>query len=124
MSISDIQKDRIGVAQHYSQTWGVTVVLKGARTVVAAPDGDIAITLSGGPNLATAGTGDVLTGVIAGLLAQGSTPWDAARCGTYLHGHAGDLWRAENGDVGMLAEDLVGLLPRARQSILEVRSDR
>jgi ADP-dependent NAD(P)H-hydrate dehydratase / NAD(P)H-hydrate epimerase len=106
------------VARRYAGEWGVTVVLKGARTVVASPGGEIAINFSGGPNLATAGTGDVLTGVIGGLLAQGCSPWDAARGGAFLHGCAGDLWRARHGEVGMLASDLWPLLPVARKSIL------
>jgi ADP-dependent NAD(P)H-hydrate dehydratase / NAD(P)H-hydrate epimerase len=118
MEIQAIQNDRIGVARRFASQWGVTVVLKGARTVVASSSGEIAINFSGGPNLATAGTGDVLTGIIGGLLAQGCTPWDAARCGVYLHGCAGDLWRARYGDVGMLASDLLPLLAPARQSIL------
>jgi NAD(P)H-hydrate epimerase len=96
----------------------VTLVLKGARTVIGSPNGDIAINFSGGPNLATAGTGDVLTGVIGGLLAQGCTAWDAARAGAFLHGCAGDLWRVQFGDAGMLASDLLPLLPIARKSIL------
>lgn len=118
IAIDDIQRDRIGVARRYAGEWGVTVVLKGARTVVASSGGEIAINFSGGPNLATAGTGDVLTGVIGGLLAQGCSPWDAARGGAFLHGCAGDLWRARHGEVGMLASDLWPLLPVARKSIL------
>jgi ADP-dependent NAD(P)H-hydrate dehydratase / NAD(P)H-hydrate epimerase len=118
LQIQAIQEDRIGVARRFALQWGVTVVLKGARTVVASPTGEIAINFSGGPNLATAGTGDVLTGIIGGLLAQGSAPWDAARCGVFLHGCAGDLWRAQQGDVGMLASDLLPILAPARQSIL------
>ncbi len=118
LKIQSIQEDRIGVARRFALEWGVTVVLKGARTVVASPQGNIAINFSGGPNLATAGTGDVLTGIIGGLLAQGCAPWDAARSGVFLHGCAGDLWRAQNGEVGMLASDLLPLLAPARQSIV------
>lgn len=118
LSIAEVQRDRTGIARNYAAEWGITLVLKGARTVVASPDGKVAINFSGGPNLATAGTGDILTGVIGGLLAQGSTPWDAARCGAYLHGSAADLWSAQHGDVGMLASDLLKLLPIARRSIL------
>jgi hydroxyethylthiazole kinase-like uncharacterized protein yjeF len=123
MTVSEIQQDRIGVARRFAKRWSVTLVLKGARTVVASPAGDVAINFSGGPNLATAGTGDVLTGVIGGLLAQGCTPWDAARSGAFLHGCAGDLWRAQHGDAGMLASDLLPLLPIARKSILGERAD-
>jgi NAD(P)H-hydrate epimerase len=123
MAIGDIQEDRVGVARRFATDWGVTLVLKGARTVVASPKGDIAINFSGGPNLATAGTGDVLTGVIGGLLAQGCTAWDAARAGAFLHGCAGDLWRVQFGDAGMLASDLLPLLPVARESILAEKED-
>lgn len=123
LQIPVIQEDRIGVARRFATEWGVTVVLKGARTVVASPAGDIAINFSGGPNLATAGTGDVLTGIIGGLLAQGCSPWEAARSGVFLHGCAGDLWRAEHGDVGMLASDLLPLLAPARLSIVGEEED-
>jgi NAD(P)H-hydrate epimerase len=122
-SIGDIQQDRVGVARRFATEWGVTLVLKGTRTVVASPHGDIAVNFSGGPNLATAGTGDVLTGVIGGLLAQGCSTWDAARAGVFLHGCAGDLWRVQFGDVGMLASDLLPLLPTARKSILAEKGE-
>jgi NAD(P)H-hydrate epimerase len=123
MGIQAIQQDRLGAARHFASLWGVTVVLKGAPTVVASPEGKLAVNFSGGPNLATAGTGDVLTGIIGGLLAQGCAPWDAARCGVFLHGCAGDLWRTQHGDVGMLASDLLPLLAPARLSIVKEQED-
>ena len=88
--------------------------MKGAGTIVAAPDGRAAINSSGGPNLATAGTGDVLSGIIGGLLAQGLSPWDAAVAGVYLHGQAGDIVAETTGDVGTIAGDLLDVIPQAR----------
>jgi NAD(P)H-hydrate epimerase len=123
-SIPAIQADRPATARKYASEWGVVVVLKGARTVIASPDGRLAVNPTGGPNLATAGTGDVLTGVIAGLLAQGANAWDAARAGVFLHGRAGDLARERLGNVGTVAGDLLDLLVPARQSVLNVREER
>jgi NAD(P)H-hydrate epimerase len=119
ISIEEIQQDRLGVAREHAEKWQCVVVLKGAGTVVAAPDGEAVINPTGGPNLATAGTGDVLSGIIGAMLVQGLSPFHAAVCGVYLHGHAGDLLRSELGDIGTLASDLVDALPDARLSILE-----
>lgn len=118
LSVQQVQSDRPSIARRHAAKWKKIVVLKGAATVVAAPDGTAAINPTGGPNLATAGTGDVLSGIIGGLLAQGCAPFDAAVTGTYLHGRAGDLLRAELGDAGTLAGDLVAKLPIARLAIL------
>ncbi len=108
-----VNRDRLGVAQQFARTHQVFVVLKGARTIVAHPDGRLAICPTGNPGMATGGTGDVLTGIIGGLLAQGLTPWDAACAGTYLHGLAGDLGAAQQGRAGLIAGDLVDHLPAA-----------
>ena len=89
------------------------VVLKGAYTAVAAPDGIVYFNSTGNPGMATGGTGDVLTGIITGLLAQRYAPLDAARLGVYLHGLAGDLARVELGMQGMIASDLINFLPAA-----------
>ena len=89
------------------------VVLKGAPTVVAAPDGRVSVNPTGSPALATAGTGDVLAGSIAALLAQRVPPFDAARLGAFVHGWAGELAEAEIGSPGVLASDVVERLPRA-----------
>ena len=91
------------------------VVLKGARTVIARPDGLVAICPTGNPGMATAGTGDVLTGMIVGLLAQGVPAWDAACAATYFHGLAGDLAAQRLGQSGMLASDLIAQIPYALQ---------
>ncbi len=108
-----VNADRLGVASHFARERGVFLVLKGARTVVARPDGLAAICPTGNPGMATAGTGDVLTGMIAGFLAQGVTSWDAACAATYFHGVAGDLAAADLGQPGMLAGDLLSRIPNA-----------
>jgi len=112
-SAGDVQKDRLGVAGGFAREFNVRVVLKGAGTVIAAPDGALAVNPTGNPGMATGGTGDVLTGMIAGFLAQGLSPWDAACAGTYLHGLAGDLAAARRGEIGMIARDLVDAIPEA-----------
>jgi len=112
LSIEEVQSDRLGVAQQMAERWGQTVVLKGAHTVVASPDGQVRISAVANPGLASAGTGDVLAGVIAGLLAQGLKPFEAACCGVYLHGAAGEMVAGELGNAGMVASDLLLALPR------------
>ncbi|GAC1443010.1 MAG: bifunctional ADP-dependent NAD(P)H-hydrate dehydratase/NAD(P)H-hydrate epimerase [Chloroflexota bacterium] len=119
LSVQSIQSDRLGTARTFARKWNKIVVLKGAGTVVAAPSGEVSINSTGGPNLATAGTGDVLSGTIGGLLAQGCSPWRSAVAGVYLHGLAGDLASTKMGDTGTLASDLPDLLPFARLSILD-----
>ena len=108
-----VQRDRIGTARRSAEKWNKVVVLKGAHTVVASPEGDAAVSPFANPGLASAGTGDVLAGVIAGLLAQGLDLGEAAALGVYLHGLAGERVRREMGDAGMLAGDLLPALPRA-----------
>lgn len=112
-STEEIQADRIGIGRHVAQTYGVTVVLKGAGTVVADPTGRVSVNPTGNPGMATAGSGDVLTGTIAGLLAQGLQPFDAAVLGVYLHGLAGDLAVEVLGRAGLIAGDLIDCLPMA-----------
>ncbi|MFN4292591.1 MAG: NAD(P)H-hydrate dehydratase [Thermoflexales bacterium] len=118
-TIDAIQSDRIGNALNYAEAWGHIIVLKGAHTVIAAPGRRGVVLPFANPAMATAGTGDVLAGCIAGLLAQGLTPFDAAVCGAYLHGAAGERWREAHGDAGMLAGDLLPLLPEVRHHILK-----
>jgi NAD(P)H-hydrate epimerase len=113
-----VNEDRIGTATRFAQRRGILLVLKGARTVVAHPNGSVAVCPTGNPGMATAGTGDVLTGMLVGLLAQGLSAWDAGCAGTYLHGLAGDLAAAELGQVGMTAGDVIERIPHAiRQTI-------
>ena len=117
-SINDIQSDRIGHALHDAHQWGHTVVLKGANTVIAHPEQGAGVLPHANPALAVAGTGDVLAGAIGGMLAQGLEPFAAAYCGASLHALAGELWRKQHGTAGMLAGDLLSLLPDVLNSAL------
>lgn len=117
LSIENIQKDRKNMAQEWASKWGQVVVLKGANTVIASPTGELAVAPFANPVLATAGTGDVLAGCIAGFLAQGLKPYDAACVGVYIHGMAGEMLKEKIGDAGALASDLLPLLPAAIQHI-------
>lgn len=114
-----VNRDRIGTATRFARERGLFVILKGARTVIARPDGAVAICPTGNPGMATAGTGDVLTGMVTGLLAQGLPSWEAACTATYLHGAAGDLAAAEKGEIGMIAGDLIEQIPTALNWALE-----
>ena len=105
-------------------TWGHVVVLKGAHTVIASPDGTGAVAPFENPGLATGGTGDVLAGTIGALLAQGLVPYAAARLGVYLHGMAGDAVRARVGDAGLLAGDLPIEIALARRRLAADRERR
>ena len=112
-SSAEVQDDRLEAARTLATSNGLFVVLKGQGTIVAAPDGRLAINPTGNPGMATGGTGDVLTGAIAGWLAQGLKPYDACRLGVYLHGAAGDLAACDEGEVAMTAGDLAARLGRA-----------
>jgi len=117
VTTAEIQADREGIAQRMAHEWGAVVVLKGALTVVAAPDGRVMIQPFANSGLATAGTGDVLAGTIAGLRAQGLDAFEAAVAGAYVHGLAGELARDELGEMGMVAGDLPPRLPLALRRI-------
>lgn len=116
-STAEVQADRIGAARRAAEEWGVVVVLKGAFTVISSPQGITYINPFANPALATAGTGDVLAGAIAGLLAQGLSALKAAVVGAYLHGLAGQMVSGELGAAGAVAGDL---LPRLALSIRRV----
>ena len=118
-STTAVQEDRVRVATERATKWGTTVVLKGAHTVVAFPSGQAMLSPYANPGLASAGTGDVLAGTIAGLLSQGLGLEDGAALGVYLHGRAGEMVRDELGDTGMLASDLLPALPRAIKDLKE-----
>lgn len=121
VDVASVQRSRLACAQEAANTWGHVVVLKGAHTVVAAPDGRAAISPYANPLLATAGTGDVLAGVIAGMLAQGMCPFEAASCAMYVHAFAAEELRDELGDRGMLASELLQGIPQAVRTIREGR---
>lgn len=116
-SISEVQEDRVQTAQNAAAEWGNVVVLKGAHTVIAAPDGRTAISPFANPALASAGTGDVLAGIIGALLAQGLSTFDAARLGVYVHAaSAGEISR-RIGSSGLLASDLHGHIPAVMETL-------
>jgi NAD(P)H-hydrate epimerase len=117
LKAEELDEDRAKVAEEAAARWGQIVVLKGATTVVAQPDGRSVLNDGGNAALATAGTGDVLAGAIAGLLAQGLAPFDAAALAVYLHSAAGRLVRADLGDAGALASDLLPRLPLAIKAL-------
>jgi hydroxyethylthiazole kinase-like uncharacterized protein yjeF len=121
IAIAEIQKDRIGHARAFATEHGVCLVLKGNRSVIAFPDGRVWINPSGSPAMATGGTGDVLTGMIAGLLAQFQNQLETALlAAVYLHGRAGELGAAGLGEKTLIATDLFEFLPEAMREIADL----
>ena len=123
LTTAEVQRDRVGTAWEWADRWGTVVVLKGAFTAVVEPapalasgdkrEGRVRLAPFANPGLASGGTGDVLTGVIGSLLAQGLDPFDAASCGVYLHGAAAEMITEERGFTGLLASEVAEALPRA-----------
>jgi ADP-dependent NAD(P)H-hydrate dehydratase / NAD(P)H-hydrate epimerase len=105
-------------ALNAAQKYGAVIVLKGHRTIVAAPEGDCHINTTGNPGMATAGSGDVLTGMIAALVGQGLTHFEAACLGVYVHGFAGDMAAKKIGQTSLVASDLLRFLPEAFKSLI------
>ena len=114
-----VQEDRIGAARAFATTYGCIVVLKGNRTIIATPDEKIYINPTGNPGMASGGMGDILTGMIGGLIAQGLSPLDAALWGVYLHGLAGDIAVQTLGEIPFIAGDILDYLP---QAFIEVKA--
>lgn len=119
VTIADVESSRLETASSFAMLHNVYLVLKGARTIIAAPDGRIAINGSGNPGMASGGTGDVLTGVTAAMVAQGYDPFAACCLGVFSHGLAADLVSAEKGEIGLIATDIQEMLPYAFRRILE-----
>ncbi len=117
LAAEELDADSVKLAENAAKKWGQVVVLKGATTVVADLEGRSMVNDGGNAALATAGTGDVLAGAIAGLLAQGLTPFDAATLGVYLHSAAGRILREDLGDMGTIASDLLPRLPKAIKAL-------
>jgi ADP-dependent NAD(P)H-hydrate dehydratase / NAD(P)H-hydrate epimerase len=115
---AEIQSDRIGHARYFAERHRVHVVLKGAATVVALPDGTVFINPTGNPGMASGGMGDALTGLIAGLIVQGMEVGAAARAGTYLHGLAADRLAQQKAPFGYLAGEVIDTLPEAMDELL------
>jgi NAD(P)H-hydrate epimerase len=108
---------RLEKAVEFSATHKVVLVLKGAYTAVISPDGSCYFNPTGNPGMATAGSGDVLTGIILSLLGQGIAALDAARAGAYIHGLAGDMAMEEEGEAALTASDIIRYLGKAISSI-------
>jgi hydroxyethylthiazole kinase-like uncharacterized protein yjeF len=108
---AEINRDRVGAARAIAERSGAVVLLKGAASVAAAPDGRVVVNSPGGPALGSGGTGDVLTGVVTGLLAQGVAAFEAAALAAFVHGAAADRIAAASGPSGLTAGDLARALP-------------
>ncbi|MDD5398124.1 MAG: NAD(P)H-hydrate dehydratase [Dehalococcoidia bacterium] len=121
LSIEKLQSNRLEMCRKAAAHWGKIVVLKGAYTIIADPVGRVRISDYASAGLASAGTGDVLAGAIAGLAGQGMPLFDAAVLGVYLHAAAGEMVKREMGDAGMLATDLLPALPKAIRELKEKR---
>jgi len=124
VSVGEVQADRVAAARRAAAEWGATVVLKGAHTLIAHPDGRLFFNLSGNAGMATAGSGDVLTGVIAGMYAALHYDFEAAaRMGAFIHGVAGDLAADDLGEEGVVAGDILARIPEAIQFYRERRDE-
>lgn len=118
LSISEVQRDRIGIARKFAAEHELIVVLKGHRTLIAHPNGEVWVNTTGNPGMATGGTGDVLTGMVAGMIAQNpSCVIEAVTGAVYLHGLAGDVACEFMGDQSLVATDLIKVLPEAMRSV-------
>jgi NAD(P)H-hydrate epimerase len=119
-STKDVQADRVNTAQEAARRWNAHVILKGSHTIVASPDGSAFVNTSGNPGLAKGGSGDVLTGVLAGLTAQFKTEdWGRVLAlGVYLHGKAGELATKDTDESGLLATEVASAVPHARRQLL------
>lgn len=111
INIEEVQSDRIKLASDASAKWNQVIVLKGAHTVIASPDGRISISPLANPALATAGTGDVLSGIIGAFLCQGMSPYEASVLGTYIHSQCGEIYRSKFGVSGLIASELLQHIP-------------
>jgi NAD(P)H-hydrate epimerase len=118
---ASVNRDRVGAARTFAVDHRCHVVLKGARTVIATLDGRVSINPTGNPGMASAGMGDVLAGILAGLLAQGFSAEEALKLGVYLHGFVGDRVAQEKGEMGMIASDVIEGLPAGIKMLKEGR---
>lgn len=120
LSISEIQENRVEVCKKYALEAKVITVLKGKNTVIVTPDGEVFINHTGNSGMSTAGTGDVLAGMISSFIAQGASPKDAAIAGVYLHGLSGDISSETKGEHGLIASDLIECIPFAFKKVLKI----
>ena len=122
ITVQEVQQNRIEVARKFARETGMILVLKGARSLVASPEGDVFINPTGNPGMASGGMGDVLTGMVGGFLAQGFPPLEAAKLGVYLHGLVGDFVAHKKGERGMSATDLIEETPRILRALADGNS--
>ena len=118
-SVKEIQENRIYYSKYTSEKYNIIVVLKGFNTIVVAPTGEVYVNATGNPGMATAGSGDLLTGVIASFIGQGISPIDAAKLGVFCHGLAGDLASTYKGEYGIIATDILENIPYSIKKIYE-----
>ena len=119
LSSREIQKDRVTIARDFAQEYGCYLLLKGARSLIAEPDGSIFINTTGNAGMASGGIGDVLTGMISGFVAQGYDSATSTKLAVFIHGLAGDLIAVERGQVGLIASDLINEMPRVLKAFAE-----
>jgi NAD(P)H-hydrate epimerase len=115
-----VQADRLGIALKAARAWKAHVILKGFHTILATPEGNAFVNTTGNPGMAKGGTGDVLTGILAGTVSQlGLQHWERALAlGTYLHGRAGDEWARQFGETALLAGEIVDTFPKVHHRLL------
>jgi NAD(P)H-hydrate epimerase len=116
----EVNADRVGIARAFAVQRRCYLVLKGARSVIATPEGKIFINPTGNPGMASGGMGDVLAGVLAALLGQGLAPADAMKLGVYLHGFVGDRVAEAKGEIGLIASDVIEGLPDGMKALVPV----
>ena len=117
-SVRAVQGGRKKLAEAFAKKYNTVLVLKGYRTVIASPKGDVYVNKTGNSGMGTAGVGDVLTGIIASFIGQGIIPYSASVLGVYLHGLAGDIAAKEKGQFSLIASDLLAKLPQAIKKVL------
>ena len=117
ISAADVQADRIGISRKFATEYGCYLILKGTRTIIATPSGEIFINTTGNPGMASGGTGDVLAGLIGALLAQGCSPLESSIAGVYIHGLAGDMAAEEKGEAGLIAGDIIRKMPEVMKEL-------
>ena len=116
LSAKEVNADRVNVALRFAEKYGVITVLKGSGTIIASPNGRVLLNTTGNSGMATGGSGDVLAGMTAGLLAQGKNAFDCAAAAVYLHGKAGDFASEKLGKISMLPSDIIDCIPAAFKS--------
>ena len=110
ISVKEVEADRIGIAKHFALKYNCIIVLKGANTIIANPSGEVFINTTGNPGMATGGSGDVLSGIIVSLLAQGYAPFEAAKAAVFLHGEAADKVAKIRNQFSILPSDIIEML--------------